>query len=157
MAENATLEIKRQVPEETIPFNSIFQCSFVASPTLVSASRSEPHGHVGGDAEIVLRMDARKPQHRGTRRGCHALHVRGSHRAGQHQGWQDWSASQHPGGNPGANLKSTSHRCHPILVAFVWELTEETIDLPLGCLQGGFACPCFLPTPSNPPPQKSRP
>ena len=25
----------------------------------------------------------------------------------------------HPGGNPGANLKSISHRCHPILVAFV--------------------------------------
>ena len=36
-----------------------------------------------------------------------------------------------------ANLKSISHRCHPILVAFVWELTKETIDLPLGCLQGG--------------------
>ena len=34
--------------------------------------------------------------------------------------------------NPGANLKSISHRCHPILVAFVWELTRETIDLPLG-------------------------
>jgi len=28
--------------------------------------------------------------------------------------------------------------CHPILVAFVWELTKDTIDLPLGCLQGGF-------------------
>jgi len=39
----------------------------------------------------------------------------------------------HPGGNPGANLKSISHRCHPILVAFLWELTKETIDLPLGC------------------------
>jgi len=39
--------------------------------------------------------------------------------------------------HPGANLKSPSHRCHPILVAFVWELTEETIDSPLGCLQGG--------------------
>ena len=38
----------------------------------------------------------------------------------------------HPGGNSGANLKSISHRCHPILVASVWELTEETIDLPLG-------------------------
>ena len=37
-----------------------------------------------------------------------------------------------------ANIKSISHRCHPILVAFVWELTEETIDLPLGCLQGGI-------------------
>jgi len=23
------------------------------------------------------------------------------------------------------------------MVAFVWELTKETIDLPLGCLQGG--------------------
>ena len=43
----------------------------------------------------------------------------------------------HPGGNPEANLKSVSHRCHPILVAFVWELTKETIELPLGCLQGG--------------------
>ena len=31
----------------------------------------------------------------------------------------------HPGGNPGTNLKSISHRCHPILVAFVWELTES--------------------------------
>jgi len=38
----------------------------------------------------------------------------------------------HPGGNPGANVKSISHRCHPILMAVVWELTEETIDLPLG-------------------------
>jgi len=40
--------------------------------------------------------------------------------------------NNHPGGNPGANLMSISHRCHPILVAFVWELTKETIDLPLG-------------------------
>ena len=43
----------------------------------------------------------------------------------------------HPGGNPGANVKAISHRCHPILVAFGQELTKETIDLPLGCLQGG--------------------
>jgi len=64
----------------------------------------------------------------------------------------------HPGGNPRANLKSTPHRCHPILgvclpgaydnilsytpgrltvVEFVWKLTKETIYLPLGCLQGG--------------------
>ena len=43
----------------------------------------------------------------------------------------------HPGGSPGANLKSISHICHPILVAFVWELTKESIDFPLGCLQGG--------------------
>ena len=42
--------------------------------------------------------------------------------------------------NPGANRKSISHRYHPILVAFVWELTKETIHLPLGCLQGGLPC-----------------
>ena len=46
---------------------------------------------------------------------------------------------RHPGGNPVANLKPISHRCHPILVDFVWELTRETIELPLGCLQGGIA------------------
>ena len=34
----------------------------------------------------------------------------------------------HPGGNPGANRKSISYRCHPILVAFVWDLTYESID-----------------------------
>jgi len=33
----------------------------------------------------------------------------------------------HPGGNPGANLKSISHKCHLFEVAFVWELTKETI------------------------------
>ena len=42
-----------------------------------------------------------------------------------------------PSGNPGANLKSISHICHPILVAVVWELTKEAINFPLGCLQGG--------------------
>ena len=47
------------------------------------------------------------------------------------------AGGSHPGDNPEANLKSISHRCHPILVAFVWEFTEETIHLPLGCLQGG--------------------
>ena len=46
----------------------------------------------------------------------------------------------HPGGNPGANLKSISYRCHLFEVAFVWELTQETIVLPLGCLQGGVSC-----------------
>ena len=47
--------------------------------------------------------------------------------------------------NPEANLTSISHRCHPILVAFVWELTEEAINLPLGCLQGGSSpSPAFL-------------
>ena len=43
----------------------------------------------------------------------------------------------HPVGNPGANLKSISHRCHPTLVASVWGVIKETISLPLGCLQGG--------------------
>ena len=58
-----------------------------------------------------------------------------------------WKATaHHPGGNPGANLKSISHRCHPILVAFVWQLTKETINLPLGCLsclQGGERKQCL--------------
>ena len=40
----------------------------------------------------------------------------------------------HPEGNLGPNLKSIAHRCHPILVAFLWKLTEETIKLPLGCV-----------------------
>jgi len=43
----------------------------------------------------------------------------------------------HPGGNPGANRESISHRCYLFEIAFVWELTKETIHLPLGCLQGG--------------------
>ena len=42
--------------------------------------------------------------------------------------------------NPGANLKSISHRCYLQEEAFEWELTEETIHLPLGCLPGGFRC-----------------
>ena len=47
------------------------------------------------------------------------------------------SAHNHPGGNPGANPKSISHRCHLREAAFIWELTKETINLPPGCLQGG--------------------
>ena len=39
--------------------------------------------------------------------------------------------------NPGANLKSISHRCYLREVAFEWELTQETFYLPLSCLQGG--------------------
>jgi len=54
----------------------------------------------------------------------------------------------HPGGNPGANLKSISHRCHLFEVAFVWELTKEPIHLPLGCLQGGVQSPIFFVTAS---------
>jgi len=48
-----------------------------------------------------------------------------------------------PGGNPGANLKSISHRCYLFEVACVWELTKETIHLPLGCLQGGCVVQCL--------------
>ena len=43
----------------------------------------------------------------------------------------------HPGGNPGATLKSISNRCYLREVAFEWQLTKGTIYLPLGCLQGG--------------------
>jgi len=39
-----------------------------------------------------------------------------------------------------ANLESISYRCHLFEVVFVWKSTEQTIDLPLGCLQGGFLC-----------------
>ena len=45
--------------------------------------------------------------------------------------------STHPAGNSGANLKSISYRCYLREVASEWELTRETIYLPLGCLQGG--------------------
>ena len=45
--------------------------------------------------------------------------------------------SHDPGGNPEANLKSISHRCNPVLVECVWELTRETINLHPGCLHGG--------------------
>ena len=50
-------------------------------------------------------------------------------------GGGDESSLRHPGGT-GENLKSISHRCYLFEVAFVWELTKETIELPLGCLQG---------------------
>ena len=36
-----------------------------------------------------------------------------------------------------ASLKSISHRCYLREVEFGWELTRETIHLPLVCLQGG--------------------
>jgi len=50
----------------------------------------------------------------------------------------EFGTVHHPGGNPGSNLKSISHRCYLFEVAFVWELTEETMNLPLGCFQGGL-------------------
>ena len=47
--------------------------------------------------------------------------------------------SNRPGGNPGANLKSMTHRFYLREIAFEWELTKETINFPLGRLQGGTA------------------
>ena len=38
-----------------------------------------------------------------------------------------WGDGVNPGGDPGANLKSISHRCYPILVAFAWESTKKSI------------------------------
>ena len=43
----------------------------------------------------------------------------------------------HSGVDLRADLKSISHRCHRFEVVCVWELTKETVHLPLGCLQGG--------------------
>ena len=43
----------------------------------------------------------------------------------------------HPGVELRANLKSISRRCYPREEAFEQELTQGTIYLPLGCLQGG--------------------
>jgi hypothetical protein len=44
----------------------------------------------------------------------------------------------HPGVELRANLKSISNRCYLFEVAFIGELTKETIHLPLGCLQGAL-------------------
>ena len=49
-----------------------------------------------------------------------------------------WIGATNPGGNPTANPKSISRRCHLREVASEWELTKEPIFLPLGCLQGGL-------------------
>ena len=48
------------------------------------------------------------------------------------------SSTARPGGNPEANLEAISHRCYLREVAFEWELTKETICLPLGCLRGSM-------------------
>ena len=75
---------------------------------------------------------------------CHPAHLEGggfttsstSSRVGTEvEGFQ--GLGFHPGGNPEAQVKSISHRCYLFKVAFVWDLTKETIHLPLGCLQGG--------------------
>jgi len=44
----------------------------------------------------------------------------------------------HPGVELRANLESIFRRRFLFEEAFVWQLTKETIHLPLGCLQGGF-------------------
>ena len=44
----------------------------------------------------------------------------------------------HSGDNPGENVKSISNKFYLRELAFEWELTEETIYLPLGCFQGGY-------------------
>ena len=41
-----------------------------------------------------------------------------------------------PGVELRAKLKYISHKCHLFEMTFVWELTKETIHLPVGCLQG---------------------
>jgi len=46
-------------------------------------------------------------------------------------------AADHPEDNPGANLQPISHKCCLFEVAFVWEMTEKTVHLPLVRLQGG--------------------
>jgi len=61
-----------------------------------------------------------------------------SRRAAQAARSRSVSDDLHPGGNPGANLKSISHKCYLFEEAFVWELTKETLVLPLGCLQDGI-------------------
>ena len=43
----------------------------------------------------------------------------------------------HPGVELRVDLKSISNKYYICEVAFVWQLTKETIQLPLGCLQGG--------------------
>jgi len=50
--------------------------------------------------------------------------------------------ANHPRVELRANLKPISHRCYLFEVAFVWEVTKETIHLPLGCLQGGLQQIC---------------
>ena len=51
------------------------------------------------------------------------------------RGCTSWSRP--PGVELRAHLKSISNSCHFFEVLFVWELTQETVHLPLGCLQGG--------------------
>ena len=95
---------------------------------------------------------------------CHIPRPREyDHASGEHP---PSSPTCRPGGNPGGNLKSISPRCYLFEVAFVWELTKETIVLPLGCLQGGVrrsrpplryrSSPLPPPPFSSPPPPPKR-
>jgi hypothetical protein len=45
----------------------------------------------------------------------------------------DSDPDDHPGGNPGANLQYISRRRYLREEASNWELTHETVYLPLGC------------------------
>ena len=53
------------------------------------------------------------------------------------QAWSLGRIAHYLGVELRANRESISHIFHFFKVAFVWELTKETIHLPLGCLQGG--------------------
>jgi len=73
----------------------------------------------------------------GARRPVQHRHVP----VGMHRGTRG-TLPPYPGVELRANLKSISNRCPISEVAFVWELTKETIHLPLGCLQGGHRNRC---------------
>jgi len=57
----------------------------------------------------------------------------------------------HPGVELRANLGLNSHRCHFFEVAFVGELTQETIHFPMGCLKGGSTPRCLHNARNRPP------
>ena len=45
-------------------------------------------------------------------------------------GYSELKQAYHPGGNPWTNLRSISPRCHPILVAFVWDCLKKPLICP---------------------------
>ena len=55
-------------------------------------------------------------------------------------------SQSHPGGNPGANIKSISHRCHLFEVAFDWELTKKLSFCPWVASRAGIEEPLLIPT-----------
>jgi len=95
-----------------------------------------------GRVEQVTRQTERERKREGGREGGKARRQAGRQGEGERGEGSDRRAeeeqvSSRPEIELRANLKSTSHRCHLFEVAFLWELTEKTIHLPLGCLQGG--------------------